>query len=502
VNQTLSLDFSKSWDNNTFPNVRTIPKSSCPSLNEIILWPDPTNNSFYAYGGELSYLVPFASSSTVPLESFWIFKADGNGGGSWSQLDMSDNPTWISLTRTAGGLWAASRNAGFNLGGYAGSRTSQRTGIDGFIPIPGLQTYNYTTGGWTNNSALGYSTFGTAQAGGMVHVPTWGPAGLLVMVGGQTSPLNTWSDGGTMVPMSNITVFDPQSQTWYHQTALGEVPSQRTRFCTVGVRGGDNSTYEIYLYGGLVGGGIFGGGNQTDAAVQQNAGMDEVYVLSLPGFVWFKANYTSKDPRVLHTCHLVGGRQLLSVGGTTSSFVNLAASYNDTDPYPYGMKVFDMTEMQWAEGFNATAAPYVPPDAITAYYSQNGKFPSKWTDPGLKDLFSPTHSPTPTPIPTPPPSPPPKPQKTPTGAIVGGAIGGVGLVALIALALITHFRHIKRSSHTAYEADTIKRHVHELERAERPVEMGPSRFATELMGTEIIKPRLDSEIDKPKLEIK
>src|SRR5579862_2928076 len=166
--------------------------------------------------GELSYLVPFAGVSTVPLESFWFFQSDGNGGGTWSQLDESDDPTWVSLTRTAGGLWATSANAGFNLGGYAGSRTSQRTDIDGFIPIPGLQSYNYTTGAWTNNSALGYSTFGTAQAGGMVHIPTWGPAGILVMVGGQTSPLNTWSDGGIMVPMSNITVFDPQSQTWYH----------------------------------------------------------------------------------------------------------------------------------------------------------------------------------------------------------------------------------------------------------------------------------------------
>ncbi|KAI9774109.1 MAG: hypothetical protein M1840_005202 [Geoglossum simile] len=491
LNQTLSLDFSKSWDNNTLPAVKTIDKGLCPSLNEIQLWPNPANNTFYAYGGQLSYLVPFAGVSTVPLESFWAFKADSNGGGSWSQLDTSDNPAWISLTRTAGGLWATSPSTGYNLGGYSGSRTSQRTSIDGFIPIPGLQTYSYTTGEWSNRSAIGYSKFGTAQAGGMVHVPTWGPSGLLVMVGGQTSPLNLWSDGGTMVPMSNITVFEPKSQTWYHQIASGDVPSQRNRFCIVGARGGDNSTYEIYLYGGLIGGGIFGGGNQTGPVVQENANMDEVYVLSLPAFVWFKANYTSKDPRVLHTCHLVGGRQLLSVGGVTSSFVQLDTSFNDTDPYPYGMKVFDMTAMKWTDGFNASAAPYTPPDAITAHYRQNGQYPLKWTNPALKDVFLP---PT-TSRPTPRPSPPPKPHKSSTGRIVGGTIGGVGLAGLVAFGLWAHFRHAKNLAQAAYEADSFKRavQVHELERAERAVEMGSGHFATELMGTEIKEFKRETE---------
>ncbi|KAI9766650.1 MAG: hypothetical protein M1839_004790 [Geoglossum umbratile] len=490
LNQTLSIDLSKSWTNSTPPTVRAIDKGSCPSLNEIILWSDPANDTIYAYGGQLSYSVPWVGGSTVPQEAFWAFKVDGKGGGSWRQLDMSDSPTWVSLTRTTGGLGASSSSAGYNLGGYAGSRTSQKTGIDGFIPIPGLQTYNYTSGAWSNNSALGYSKFGTAQVGGMVHVPSWGPAGLLVIVGGQTSPLTSWSDGGTMVSMSNITVFEPQNQTWYHQTATGDIPTQRDRFCLVGAQGGDNSTYEIFLYGGHVSGGIFGGGNQTDPAVQANAELDQVYVLSLPAFVWIKANYTSKDPRVLQSCHVVGagGRQLLSVGGIKANFVSLEVSYQDTDPYPFGLKVFDMTAMRWTDGFNVSAEPYAPPDAVARYYSQHGKYPSKWTDSGLGDLISPPNS---TSSSTPSQSPAGAAQATPrkshTGAIVGSVVGGVGALVLIALALGAHFRSTKRRQMSEIDAMRQATRVHELDQATRPAELGSGRFPTELMGKEVEK---------------
>ena len=41
----------------------------------------------------------------------------------------------------------------------------------------------------------------------------------------------------------------------------------------------------------------------------------DVYILSLPGFVFFKAPVVSSTKRAEHACALVGNRQMVSVGG-------------------------------------------------------------------------------------------------------------------------------------------------------------------------------------------
>ena len=155
---------------------------------------------------------------------------------------------WNSLTWPAHGAGTYGEIGGFNLGGASSSCTSQKTNIDGYIPDPGLQFFNFTDQPWTNNSALGYSGDGTATYGGLVYVPTWGKAGIVVAIGGQYVPqLNQWNDGQAYVPTNNISVFDPSIQTWYHQTASGDVPSERDRFCMVGTGAGDNSTFGQYI---------------------------------------------------------------------------------------------------------------------------------------------------------------------------------------------------------------------------------------------------------------
>ena len=79
---------------------------------------------------------------------------------------------------------------------------------------------------------------------GTVYVPTWGPAGLLIMFGGQTSPnISAFWDGAAYLSMSIISLFDLLTGSWYHQEATGDAPSQRDRFCVVGINGRDNATY-------------------------------------------------------------------------------------------------------------------------------------------------------------------------------------------------------------------------------------------------------------------
>jgi hypothetical protein len=45
--------------------------------------------------------------------------------------------------------------------------------------------------------------------------------------------------------MSNITVYDVHSDTWYYQTATGDVPPPRSEFCAAGSSPTDNSSYEV-----------------------------------------------------------------------------------------------------------------------------------------------------------------------------------------------------------------------------------------------------------------
>ena len=245
MNSTLAIDLSSSFSTlskNNEVQIREINKGSCPNFNYIRFWTDVAANTVYAYGGEFSYLNPWVGSTTVPLESFWSFTPNSDGG-TWRSLDQS-SPRFGTITRPTGGSVASSDIGGFNLGGYAGQFGSQKTNIDGFIPIPGLQFYNFTSQEWFNNSARAYAFEGTAEWSGTAYVPSWGTAGLLVAFGGQTSPnISQYVDGAAYLSMSNISLFDPTTQMWYYQEATGDIPSQRDKFCVVGISGGDDSTY-------------------------------------------------------------------------------------------------------------------------------------------------------------------------------------------------------------------------------------------------------------------
>ena len=245
MNTTLAIDLSSSFSTSSKKNglqIQSIDKGPCPNFNYIRFWTDLAANTVYAYGGEFSWLNPWVGSTTVPLESLWSFTPTSDGG-TWQSLDQSSS-VFDSITRPGQGSVASGDIGGFNIGGYAGIHESQKTPTFEAIPVPGLQFYNFTSQEWFNNSATGYTPLGTAVFSGTAYVPTWGPAGFLVAFGGQTTAnTSDFVDGAAYLSMSNISLFDPSSQLWYHQLATGDVPTQRDRFCVVGITGGDNSTY-------------------------------------------------------------------------------------------------------------------------------------------------------------------------------------------------------------------------------------------------------------------
>jgi hypothetical protein len=101
-----------------------------------------------------------------------------------------------------------------------------------------LIKYDMAANAWTNNTGPD----NTPRAEGvMVYIPASND-GLLIYYGGITTTSN-----GTILgaPMSTIYVYDIQSSRWYTQTATGDVPAPRRRFCAGASWAQDHSSYNM-----------------------------------------------------------------------------------------------------------------------------------------------------------------------------------------------------------------------------------------------------------------
>lgn len=86
---------------------------------------------------------------------------------------------------------------------------------------------------------------------------------------------------------------------------------------------------------------------------------DDMYVLSLPSFTWTKL-YEGTSPRFGHTCHTVGGRSLLTVGG----IVNLNLTTQACDWEYRGVGVMDISTLTWGSVFDPNPKPYEVPRPV------------------------------------------------------------------------------------------------------------------------------------------
>lgn len=88
---------------------------------------------------------------------------------------------------------------------------------------------------------------------------------------------------------------------------------------------------------------------------------DDIHILSIPSFTWTKV-YEGTNPRFSHTCHRVGARTMISVGGTrTYKYTEAPCDY-----LRKGVNVLDMSTITWSSAYNATTGPYQVPSAIVA----------------------------------------------------------------------------------------------------------------------------------------
>ena len=95
---------------------------------------------------------------------------------------------------------------------------------------------------------------------------------------------------------------------------------------------------------------------------------DEVWVLSLPSFTWTLI-YSGISPRYAHTCHQVGNRTMLTVGGVAAESQKQAQNTAITPPCDWevkGVGVYDMSDLIWGSVFDANAPAYEVPAAVVS----------------------------------------------------------------------------------------------------------------------------------------
>lgn len=437
-NNTLSIDLRYSWTNDSVAfNVIT---KNAPVLNNLALWATDNGTSFYQWGGEQSSRVN-TSETPVAENSLWRFDADGQGAGSWTAYSIPSG-----FSRTSNALYASGNGSGYLFGGYISSRTDPRNGNVRDMPSSrGLVSYNMATGAWANDtSCMERSCY--RVNGHLDFIPTFGSNGVLVALGGCGANSSSFGTCKNSRPtdFSTIDIYDLSQKRWYTQTASngpGQLPEPREGFCAVGLLG-DNGTYEIFLFGGGV-----QSTDSTEGTTVQNY-LDAVYVLSLPAFVWHKADYTPTRARTRHSCNIAGKRQMLVVGG-----VNPAGNiWLPADPWTQGLNVFDLTEMRWVGGYNVEAEDYITPAVVKSWYNENGMYPD-WDSSEIQDIFIVNGQSTPSSNITAQPS---ATESTTannespginTGVVAGGVIGGVvGLFLIVGFAFFLIRRRQRRSS--------------------------------------------------------
>ncbi|KAK0106774.1 hypothetical protein ONS95_003498 [Cadophora gregata] len=260
---------------------------SIPSVSGGILWQDDVNKRFYLYGGEYSNISPNAPN----LISYDVLEDN------WHSLGAPSNG--IQSVSYGGGVAISELGQGYILGGWL-SNNSVPSWSGSPLATNSLIKYDMNSNAWTNSTGPVDSI--PRAEGVMVYVPA-SDDGLLVYFGGVTAPLN--NDTAIPAPMSLIHIYDIRSSKWYTQTAVGDTPLSRRKFCAGVVWAPDQSSYNIYLYGGK---GF--GANET--------GFDDVYILTMPSFKWIRWWESSDGGKPHHSlsCNVVGGGQMLIIGGS------------------------------------------------------------------------------------------------------------------------------------------------------------------------------------------
>lgn len=287
--------------------------------------------------------------------------------------------------------------------------------------------------------------------------------------------------------MAEIKFYDIASNTWYYQAAEGAVqpdavPASRVEPCVVVQPAADGSSYNLYMFGG-------------SWADDERSSYNDMWILSLPSFKWFKVDYPTQAPwqiaggRTSHTCQIIGNRQMAIIGGGRSAEAH--DQCRNTSLF-----VFDMSTLSWRNGFDSTQEIYTLPTLITDVIGGHGggdanltlNRPTLWNDAYTTKIFTrdssitvgpSTVNNTDTPGKMASPSAP-----ISTGVIVGSVIGGIlALVVLGAIGMLWYKRSGRGAAKTSTPVGFAELDIQELSPDKALYELqGPVPGLHELQG--------------------
>ena len=226
----LSIDLSQNWTNSTVVFQSTLKPDGVPCLDGPSLWYHDQEDMLYAgfTGTNTSFN---GEPRDLPPLSLWTFKPDGAGSGSWNEIINATSSVWGPLSRPRYPLQAYGSNNAWILGGNQLASES---------PTPigeNMVHFDMTSRSFENFTVQCCNATNGIAGGAMQYVPSFGPEGIFVVLGGTNGNQDLSS-------FATVSVFDPAKQEWWNQTTTGSEPSPRLQFCTAGINS-TNGTYEM-----------------------------------------------------------------------------------------------------------------------------------------------------------------------------------------------------------------------------------------------------------------
>lgn len=179
--------------------------------------------------------------------------------------------------------------------------------------------------------------------------------------------------------MLTVSVYDVAGQVWYEQNTTG-APGAFTQGCAVVASAQDESSHNIYYYGGF------------DGLNPRGPFNDDVWVLSVPSFIWMKVKSgNSSHARAGHKCVKPYPDQMFVIGGYNalvgSDFQCVAGGV---------VQIFNLSSNTWLTSYDPNIwSDYEIPSMIYAVIggleqgsaTQTSPSPTGFANPSMTRLF-------------------------------------------------------------------------------------------------------------------
>ncbi|APA13888.1 hypothetical protein SS1G_14009 [Sclerotinia sclerotiorum 1980 UF-70] len=333
---------------------------------------------WYTYGGMLVFTDAFSSPDEDSAISYEVY-TDGTPGKQFFQnFEQIKLPTNLTRYVTYGGAVSIpSENLGYYFSGY------RAADFGDIYNDPGIKNASYlanvtsqtlisvdmtsqTSSKWYNES-LPSTVPGRANPE-IAWIPV-SEQGILVAVGGVIDPtyasitqannqsINAQSSQISPGFMRTVSIYDISKKVWYEQETTGSSPGALTQGCTVVASAEDGSSHNIYWYGGY------------DGIHITQPFSDDVYVLSIPSFIWTKV-YTgnSTHGRAGHKCAKPYPDQMVVVGGYTS-----LSGYIPKCLEGGMIQIFNLSDPQWLDSYDPLVwSNYTVPSQVVSVIGGSG----------------------------------------------------------------------------------------------------------------------------------